>query len=201
MSHARRKTVDWLLRRIGHGTTAVSLATALLVVTAAELGGQQPYTVYGRVVSADSSPVAMVRLVVLGATGQAVTTANGGFRLRLTLGTWKVELRRLGFQPDTTEFQVPRDAAGEIVITRGVLSNRARCSTHCCRRARVSLMSLQRPLLSAAGLPAPLTPSPAHLCPFAPPRTTTRRTLTSGIAIPGTESNPAWTSNANSAVL
>ena len=117
MSQARRKTVDWLLRRIGHGTTAVSLATALLVVTAAELGGQQPYTVYGRVVSADSSPLAMVRLVVLGATGQAQTTANGGFRLHLMLGTWKVELRRLGFQPDTTEFQVPRDAAGEIVIT------------------------------------------------------------------------------------
>jgi hypothetical protein len=89
----------------------------LLVAAAGPVRAQQGTYVQGHVVAGDDGPPLQgAQLQVLPKGPSAETDPQGAFTLGpLAAGTYRVRVRRIGFQPDTVTLKAPR-AAGDIVI-------------------------------------------------------------------------------------
>ncbi|HET7632842.1 MAG TPA: carboxypeptidase-like regulatory domain-containing protein [Gemmatimonadaceae bacterium] len=86
------------------------------MAAAGQLLAQQPTYVYGRVVAEDGPPLQGAQLQVLPTGPRAETDPQGAFTLGpLAAGTYRVRVRRLGFQPDTVTLKVP-GAEADFVI-------------------------------------------------------------------------------------
>lgn len=101
----------------GPGRLRRAFLIGILVIAAVDpVLAQQPTYVRGRVVARNGLPLQGAQLQVLASGPSAETDPQGAFTLGpLAAGTYRVRVRRIGFQPDTVALKAPGTKADVLI--------------------------------------------------------------------------------------